>query len=50
MSIGAANMEVPQKLKVGLLYGSPISLLGIYLKELKPQFTVVNICKQPKCP
>ena len=28
-------MEVPQKVKIELLYGSVILLLGIYLKEFK---------------
>ena len=29
------NMEIPQKLKIELLYNLAIPLLGIYAKELK---------------
>ena len=56
-------MEVPQKIKIGLLYDVMILLLGIYLKEIKSLgqrdicipmftaalFTIARTWKQPKC-
>ena len=57
------NMEVPQKLKIELLYDPAIALLGIYSKDTKiqiregtrsPMFTaalstIAKVWKQPKC-
>ena len=57
-------MEIPQKLKVELLYDPAIPLLGICLKNPKTiiqknistpiiiaaLFTIAKIWKQPKCP
>ena len=68
MRTGAAtvksSMEIPQKLKIDLLFDPVIPLLGIYLKEAKmlirsnistPMliavlFTITKIRKQPRCP
>ena len=68
MHTGAAtmenNMEVPQKVKNGLLYHPVIILLGIYPKNTKTLiqrdtctpmfiaalFTIAELGKQPKCP
>ena len=67
MKIGAAtvesSMEIPQKLKMELLFEQVILLLEIYLKKSKiliqmnistpvfiaALFTIVKMWKQPKC-
>ena len=57
-------MEIPQKLKIVLLYNPVIVLLGIYLKKIKTVIqkdtctlmfiaallTIAKTWKQPKCP
>ena len=63
-AIVESSMEIPQKLKVELLYDPAIPLLGICLKNPKTiiqknistpiiiaaLFTIAKIWKQPKCP
>ena len=55
------SMEVPQKLKIELLYDAAIALLGIYPKDTKtliqrdtciPVFisATAKLWKEPKCP
>ena len=68
MQAGAATlengMEVPQKLKIELLYDPAIALLGIYPRDTgvlfqrdicTPMFipalsTIAKVWKEPKCP
>jgi hypothetical protein len=58
------NMEIPQNLKIELLYDQEVRLLGIHLKKCKSGynegncilvfieelFTIPKLWKQPHCP